>query len=108
MPKRVRDYETDLIERLKDSKFTIEYLNAALEDEDEGTGERFLIALQHVAKAQGVSFIAERSGIARQAMYKSFSKNGNPELETLRSVLDAMGLKLAVEKKKGCLKEMFS
>ncbi|OFZ82342.1 MAG: putative addiction module antidote protein [Bdellovibrionales bacterium RIFOXYD1_FULL_53_11] len=100
MPKRVRDYEADLIERLKDPKFTVEYLNAALEDEDEGTEERFLIALRHVAQAQGVSFIAERSGVARQAIYKSLSKDGNPELATLRSVLGAMGLKLAVEKKK--------
>lgn len=32
MPKRVRSYEDDLIEKLKDAEFAAEYLNASLED----------------------------------------------------------------------------
>jgi probable addiction module antidote protein len=99
MPRRTRDYETDLIEKLKDAEFAVEYLNASLEDSEEGSGERFLMALRHVAKAHGMTAIAERSGMARQAMYRALSENGNPELSSLKAVLNAMGLKLAIEQK---------
>ena len=36
MPKRTRDYEKDLIERLQNGEFAVEYLNASLEDADDG------------------------------------------------------------------------
>lgn len=100
MRKRVRDYEEDLIEKLKDAEFAAEYLNVSLEDSDEGADERFLIALRQVAKAHGMTAVAERSGMARQAMYRALSESGNPELSSLRALLDAMGLRLAVEQKR--------
>jgi probable addiction module antidote protein len=99
MPKRVRDYEEGLVEKLKDAEFAAEYLNVSLEDSDEGADERFLIALRQVAKAHGMTAVAERSGMARQAMYRALSESGNPELSSLRALLDAMGLRLAVEQK---------
>lgn len=99
MPKRVKDYEEGLIEKLKDAEFAAEYLNASLEDSDEGADERFLIALRQVAKAHGMTAVAERSKMARQAMYRALSESGNPELSSLRALLDAMGLRLAVEQK---------
>ena len=99
MPKRVRDYEEGLVEKLKDAEFAAEYLNVSLEDSDEGADERFLIALRQVAKAHGMTAIAEKSGMARQAMYRALSESGNPELSSLRALLDAMGLRLAVEQK---------
>lgn len=100
MPGRSRDYEADLIEKLKDAEFATEYLNASLEDSDEGSDERFLMALRQVAKAHGMSAVAERSGMARQAMYRALSEDGNPELSSLNALLGAMGLKLAVEQKR--------
>jgi probable addiction module antidote protein len=99
MPKRVRDYEEGLVEKLKDAEFAVEYLNASLEDSDEGADERFLMALRHVAKAHGMTAIAEKSGMARQAMYRALSENGNPELSSLKAVLSALGLRLAVQQK---------
>ncbi len=99
MPKRVRDYEEDLVEKLKDAEFAAEYLNVSLEDSDEGAEERFLIALGQVAKAHGMTAVAERAGMARQAVYRALSETGNPELSSLKALLDAMGLKLAVEQK---------
>ena len=99
MPKRTKDYEADLVEKLKDAEFAVEYLNASLEDSEEGAEERFLMALRQVAKAHGMTTVAEKSGMARQAMYRALSESGNPELSSLKALLDAMGLKLAVEKK---------
>lgn len=100
MKTKLRDYEEGLVKKLKKPAFAAEYLNAALEDEDEGADERFLIALSHVAKAHGMSSIASKSGMARQTMYRALSESGNPEWSTLRNIIDAMGLRLSVENKK--------
>lgn len=99
MAKRSGEYEADLIEQLKDVEFAVEYLNASLEDSDDGADERFLMALRQVAKAHGMTNIAEKSGMARQAMHRALSESGNPELSSLKAVLDAMGLRLAVGQK---------
>jgi probable addiction module antidote protein len=96
MGKKSREYEADLIEQLKDAEFAVEYLNASLEDSGDGSDERFLIALRQVAKAHGMTNTAAKSGMARQAMYRALSKTGNPELSSLKALLDAVGLRLAV------------
>lgn len=98
--KRLKDYEEGLVERLKGIEFAAEYLNAALEDSGKGSESRFLVALGHVAKAHGMTMVSKRTGMARQVMYRALSKSGNPELTTLKSLLDAIGLRLAVERKK--------
>lgn len=99
MAKKTRDYEADFVEQLKDTEFAVEYLNASLEDSDEGSDERFLIALRQVAKAHGMTNVSEKSGMARQALYRALSESGNPELSSLKAVLNAMGLRLAVGQK---------
>jgi probable addiction module antidote protein len=43
--------------------------------------------------------IAKKTGLGRQALYTALSENGNPTLETLTSVLGALGLELTVQKK---------
>ena len=99
MRKRVSDYEEGIVEKLRDAEFAVEYLNASLEDSDDGADERFLMALRQVAKAHAMTSVARESGMARQAMYRALSETGNPELSTLKALLSAMGLKLSVEQK---------
>ena len=43
-----------------------------------------------------MSDLARKAGLGRQALYTALSENGNPTLETLTSVLDALGLQLTV------------
>lgn len=43
-------YHEDLINRLKDTKYALRYLNACMNDEDEGV---LLLAIRHVAEAHG-------------------------------------------------------
>ena len=100
MPHRTRKYEEDLLERLKDHEYAAEYLNAVLEDEGEDQQERFLLALRDVAKAYGMTSLAEDTELAREAMYRALSKEGNPRLATLMSLLDALELRLSVTSKK--------
>ena len=68
------------------------YLEAAFED-----GDPALIAavIGDIARARGMTQIAKDAGLTRDTMYKAFRREGNPTLETLTSVLKALGLKLA-------------
>jgi len=100
MPKRARDYETRLLERLRSPDYATRYLNAVLAEESPDAGGDFLAALRLVAKARDITItdLAEQAGLGRQALYRSLSHEGNPEFATLGSVLRELGLRLAVEK----------
>ena len=95
MPKRTKKYEESLMESLKNPEEAAAYLNAHLEEED--SEEMFLLALRDVAKAHGFSEVAEQADLGRESLYKALSKDGNPKLSTLKSLLKVVGLKLAVE-----------
>ena len=97
MPKTVKKYEDSLTEALKDPQEAAAYLNTHLEDSDADSEETFLLALRDVAKAYGVSDVAGKAQLGRESLYKALSSDGNPKLATLRSLLKAMGLKLAIE-----------
>lgn len=102
MPKKTRNYEKDLTERLKDAKYASEYLNAVMEDndDDDDIEERFLIALRDVAKAHGISQLSEKTELWRKSLYKVLSSEGNPRLYTLIALLNAMGLMMRIDARK--------
>jgi len=87
-------YEKGLKEDLADPVEAAEYLNAALED---GSQEVFLLALKDVANARGITEISRLTNLNRENLYKILSIKGNPKLTSLNSVLQSMGLKLAVK-----------
>ena len=51
-------------------------------------------ALGIIARAQGMSEVAKKAGVTREALYKSLSEDGDPRLTTLLGVVQALGLKL--------------
>jgi probable addiction module antidote protein len=69
------------------------YLEAALED---GDARIIAAALGDIARSRGMALMAERTGLAREALYRSLSADGNPRLTTLLGVLKALGLRLSV------------
>ena len=85
-----------MVHRLRaNPSFAAEYLKAALEDDDEpGT---LLIALRHLAEAQGIAKVAKAAGIERESLYRALSQQGNPRLSTLFAVTKAIGLRLTLE-----------
>jgi probable addiction module antidote protein len=92
-PSRV--YDEWLIGRLKEPKEAAAYLEAAIEDGDQGV---LMLALRHVAQAQGgVAEIARRSNLTREATYRILSEDGNPELKSFIALLSAAGLRLSVK-----------
>ena len=71
-----------------------------LEDAMEGNDPKHIArALGDVARSQGMTELARKAGVGRQALYNALSENGNPTLETLTSVLSALGLQLTVQKR---------
>ena len=97
MPKRTKSYETGLHERLQDPAYAMEYLQAALEDDEEGSDAVFLLALRDVARANHMIYVAEATGLNRESLYKMLSRRGNPGINSLKAVLSAVGLRLSVE-----------
>jgi len=71
------------------------YLNAAIEDSD-GDAAAMAEALGAIARAQGMSNVAERAGLGRQSLYKALSANGNPTLATISRVAGVLGLRISV------------
>ena len=91
---KLKDYRTDLLQKLKDPEYAAEYLAQTLTQKDQAG---FIIALKDVVEARcGMTTLSKRAGLTRPSLYKALSRKGNPTLETLRSILDSLGLKITV------------
>jgi probable addiction module antidote protein len=54
-------------------------------------------ALGVVARTKGMAEIAERTGLSREQLYRSFSAQGNPTLKTTLAVMKALGIDLTTK-----------
>jgi len=72
----------------------IDLLNDAFES---GHAPYVANALGVAARSEGMTKLAKKTGVNRQALYTALSENGNPTLETLLKVLGAMGVRLKCE-----------
>jgi probable addiction module antidote protein len=97
--KKNSSYYTHLMENLRDPVLAVEYLNAALEEEDDADPTLFMRALKNVADAWGFSHLADQTGLDRAGLYKMLTEHGNPRLGSLHRLLDAMGLRIAIARK---------
>ena len=52
-------------------------------------------ALGIVARAKGMTRMAEDADLSRTALYRALSAQGSPELSTIFKVMQALGLRLA-------------
>lgn len=78
---------------LDNEEVIAEYLNAALENPDP---RMFLLAVGNVAKARGIANVAEEAGLGRESLYKALAPGAKPRYETVRKLVDALGVKLTV------------
>jgi probable addiction module antidote protein len=79
-----------------DSEQTITaYINAVL---DEAGDDPAFIAksLGHIARARGMSRLANDTGLSRESLYRALSGDGNPEFGTILKVIKALGLRLQI------------
>jgi probable addiction module antidote protein len=80
-------------EFLDDEEVIAEYLNAALEDPNPDV---FLLAVSNVAKARGIAKVATASGLGRESLYKALAPGAKPRYDTIRKLIDALGVRLTV------------
>lgn len=83
----------DSAEYLKTDEDIAEYLEAVFEDGDPAL---VAAALGDIARAKGMTQIAQAAGLGRESLYKALSPEGNPEFATVLKVIRALGLKLKV------------
>lgn len=90
-------FEADLMEKLHDPEFAAAYIMSAIVDND----MNFLpVALGDVAKAHGISKLAEETGINRRTLYKVFDEKGHPSFDLVTQIVESLGLELQVRPKK--------
>ncbi|MDQ2687437.1 MAG: putative addiction module antidote protein [Armatimonadota bacterium] len=90
---KLKDFDEILFEALRDPESAAIYLQDAWED----SVEEFLIALRKYVQANGgMAQCAERAHISREALYRMLSETGNPELRSIRAVLQANGLGFSI------------
>jgi len=96
---KMRSYRELVTETMQDPQEATEYLKISLEEYEEDSNlEAFLLALRTVVEAQGgMTEFARKTALNRQSLYKTLSKDGNPRLQTLHTILHALGLKLSLE-----------
>jgi probable addiction module antidote protein len=78
-------------EYLDSPKAIAAYLEAAF---DEGDPALIAAALGDVARAIGMTDLASRAGVTREALYKALSPTGDPRLSTFLGVMKALRIKI--------------
>lgn len=81
--------EFDPAEYLNTPEAIAEFVTDALE-----TGDSAYIAksMGVVARAKGMTELANETGLSREQLYRSFSEEGNPTLKTMLVVMKALGI----------------
>ena len=54
----------------------------------------YLTALGDIARARGMTVVAEKSGLGRESLYKALTPGAHPRFETLEKVIRALGLRM--------------
>lgn len=83
----------DVAEHLDSDEMIAEYLAATLED---GSADEFIAALSDVARARGMTQLAQQTGLSRESLYKTLSPGAKPRFETIMKITTALGLSLDV------------
>lgn len=86
----------EIADYLDSKEMIAEYLNVALE---EGDNDDIINAIGHVAKAIGMTKIAQETGMSRPSLYKSLSEGAKPQFSTILKVLKAIGGQIQVSPK---------
>ncbi|WP_373991688.1 addiction module antidote protein [Duganella sp. BuS-21] len=61
-----------------------------------GDVEHFKEAIKIAARAENMSRIAESAGLTREGAYKSLKPGSKPQMQTIVSLLDALGMALQI------------
>ena len=83
----------DIADYLDNNEMVAEYLNEVLKN---GNENDLITAIGNVAKAIGMTKIAEKSGLSRPSLYKALSEGAKPQFSTIVKVLKAIGGQVSI------------
>ncbi|WP_347888117.1 addiction module antidote protein [Nitrosomonas europaea] len=86
----------DIAEHLRTPDEMAAYLEACLEEAD-GDAAFIAKALGDIARAKGMTQVANDAGLSRESLYKALSGERSPSFDTILKVVNALGLKLHAE-----------
>ncbi len=78
----------DIADYLDSNEMITEYLNGVLAD---GNDSDIIVAIGNIAKAIGMTKIANETGLSRPSLYKALSDGSKPQFDTIMKVLRAIG-----------------
>lgn len=81
----------DLTEHLRTEEDIATYLSLVIEEDEPG---ELAHALGVVARARGMSQVAQDTGLTREALYKALRPDAQPRFDTVSRVCKALGLRL--------------
>ena len=84
----------DLAEELKTDADIAMYLNLVIEEND---SSELSHALGVIARARGMTEVANASGLTREALYKALRPNAHPRFDTIARVCGALGVRLVAQ-----------
>lgn len=83
----------DIADYLESNEMVAEYLNEILEN---GNENDLITAIGNIAKAIGMTKIAEKSGLSRPSLYNALSDGAKPQFSTIVRVLKAVGGQISI------------
>jgi len=75
--------------------YLTEIFNEYAKDSDSAA---LLASLRVIARVKGLTALAEQTGMSRQGLQKALSSKGNPRLDSINSIMHALGYRLMPEK----------
>jgi probable addiction module antidote protein len=100
MTRQYRTWRESEVARLKAHPEEIQlYLDVAFEEAAlDGNWGAFMAAVRTVAEVRGgIGQLADRLGCSRPNLYKTLSSSGNPRLDKLGAILQALDLRLSIQ-----------
>ena len=83
----------DPAEHLRNAEDIAAYLSVILEEDDPSALPE---ALGTIARARGMTELAKKSGITREALYRALRAGSNPRFDTIAKVIEGLGMKLTI------------
>ncbi|EIL96340.1 addiction module antidote protein, partial [Rhodanobacter thiooxydans] len=86
----------DAAEYLDSNEAIAAYINVVFED---GDPDLLLSALSDIARARGMTKVAEDSGLGRESLYKALRPGAKPGFVTVSRILGALGVRVMAKPK---------
>ena len=94
--KKTTTTKYDVAEHLRTPEEMAAYLEACMEEAD-GDAAFIAKALGDIARAKGMSQVAEDAGLSRESLYKALSGERTPGFDTILKVMSALKIRLHAE-----------